>query len=91
MNDKIKVIDAGVTAARGFQAAGIAAGIKKGGKKDMAMIYSEQPCVCAGTFTTNVVKAAPVKWDQKVVADSDFAQAVVCNSGIANACTGQEG
>ena len=91
MNDKIKVIDAGVTAARGFQAAGIAAGIKKGGKKDMAMIYSEQPCVCAGTFTTNVVKAAPVKWDQKVVEDSDFAQAVVCNSGIANACTGQEG
>ena len=91
MNDKIKVIDAGVTAARGFQAAGIAAGIKKGGKKDMAMIYSEQPCVCAGTFTTNVVKAAPVKWDQKVVADSAFAQAVVCNSGIANACTGQEG
>ena len=91
MNDKIKVIDGGVTAARGFQAAGIAAGIKKGGKKDMAMIYSEQPCVCAGTFTTNVVKAAPVKWDQKVVADSDFAQAVVCNSGIANACTGREG
>ena len=91
MNDKIKVIDGGVTAARGFQAAGIAAGIKKGGKKDMAMIYSEQPCVCAGTFTTNVVKAAPVKWDQKVVTDSDFAQAVVCNSGIANACTGREG
>lgn len=55
------------------------------------MIYSEKPCVCAGTFTTNVVKAAPVKWDQKVVADSAFAQAVVCNSGIANACTGQEG
>ena len=91
MDDKIKVIDGGVTAARGFQAAGIAAGIKKGGKKDMAMIYSEKPCVCAGTFTTNVVKAAPVKWDQKVVADSAFAQAVVCNSGIANACTGQEG
>ena len=69
MNDKIKVIDGGVTAARGFQAAGIAAGSKKGGKKDMAMIYSEQHCVCAGTFTTNVVKAAPVKWDQKVVTD----------------------
>ena len=58
----------------------------------MAMIYSERALVYVrGTFTTNVVKAAPVKWDQKVVADSDFAQAVVCNSGIANACTGQEG
>ena len=91
MEDKIHVIDGGVTAARGFQAAGLAAGIKKGGKKDMAMIYSEKPCVCAGTFTTNVVKAAPVKWDQKVVEESSSAQAVVCNSGIANACTGQEG
>ena len=91
MENKILEIDGGVTAARGFQAAGLAAGIKKGGKKDMAMIYSEKPCVCAGTFTTNVVKAAPVKWDQKVVEESSFAQAVVCNSGIANACTGQEG
>lgn len=57
----------------------------------MAMVYSEKPCVCAGTFTTNVVKAAPVKWDQKIVEESDYVQAVVCNSGIANACTGQEG
>lgn len=87
----MKVIDGGVTAAQGFQAAGMAAGIKKGNTKDMAMIYSEKPCVCAGTFTTNVVKAAPVKWDQKVVKESPWVQAVVCNSGIANACTGQEG
>ena len=91
MEDKINVTEGGVTAARGFQAAGIAAGIKKGGTKDMAMVYSEKPCVCAGTFTTNVVKAAPVKWDQKIVEESDYVQAVVCNSGIANACTGQEG
>ncbi len=91
MEDKIKITEGGVTAAAGFQAAGIAAGIKKGGTKDMAMIYSEKPCVCAGTFTTNVVKAAPVKWDQKIVEESPFVQAVVCNSGIANACTGQEG
>ena len=91
MEDKINVTEGGVTAAQGFQAAGIAAGIKKGGTKDMAMVYSEKPCVCAGTFTTNVVKAAPVKWDQKVVEESDYVQAVVCNSGIANACTGQEG
>ena len=91
MEDKINVTEGGVTAAQGFQAAGFAAGIKKGGTKDMAMVYSEKPCVCAGTFTTNVVKAAPVKWDQKIVEESDYVQAVVCNSGIANACTGQEG
>lgn len=87
----MKVIEGGVTAAEGFQAAGIAAGIKKGNAKDMAMIYSVVPCVAAGTFTTNVVKAAPVKWDQKIVYESPEAQAVVCNSGIANACTGEEG
>ena len=87
----MKIIDGGVTAAKGFQAAGIAAGIKKGNKKDMAMVYSEKPCATAGTFTTNVVKAAPVKWDQKVVYESSYAQVIVCNSGIANACTGEEG
>ena len=57
----------------------------------MAMVYSEVPCVAAGTFTTNVVKAAPVKWDQNVVYNHPSAQAVICNSGIANACTGTEG
>ena len=87
----MKIIDGGVTAAEGFLAAGIAAGIKKGNSKDMAMLYSEKPCRAAGTFTKNIVKAAPVKWDQKIVYESDFAQAVVCNSGIANACTGEEG
>ena len=55
------------------------------------MVYSEVPCVAAGTFTTNVVKAAPVKWDQNVVYNHPSAQAVICNSGIANACTGAEG
>ena len=63
----MKYIDGGVTAAKGFQAAGGAAGIKKEGMKDMALVYSEVPCVAAGTFTTNVVKAAPVKWDQSIV------------------------
>lgn len=87
----MKCIDGGVTSAKGFQAAGIAAGIKKGNTKDMAMIYSEKPCTTAGTFTTNLVKAAPVKWDQKVVYEALYTQAVVCNSGIANACTGAEG
>ena len=87
----MKIIDGGVTAAEGFQAAGLAAGIKKGNTKDMALVYSEKPCVAAGTFTTNVVKAAPVKWDQHIVYDAPTAQAIVCNSGVANACTGEEG
>ena len=86
----MKVIEGGVTAPKGFQAAGIFAGIKKD-KKDMAMVYSEVPCVVAGTFTTNVVKAAPVKWDQHVVYEVGKASAIVANSGIANACTGEEG
>ena len=58
----------------------------------MAMVYSEVPCVAAGTFTTNIVKAAPVKWDQEIVYQHPNAhrQSSV-NSGIANACTGEEG
>lgn len=87
----MKKTDGGVTAAKGFQAAGCAAGIKKEGTMDMAMIFSEVPCHAAGTFTTNVVKAAPVKWDQEIVYHQDGARVAVCNSGIANACTGAEG
>lgn len=87
----MKIISGGVTAAKGFKASAAAAEIKYKGRTDMAMIYSEVPCVAAGTFTTNVVKAAPVKWDQEVVYHHPYAQAVVCNSGIANACTGTEG
>ena len=59
MNEKIKVIEGGVTAAKGFMAASTAAGIKYKNRQDMAMIYSKQPCKSAGTFTTNLVKAAP--------------------------------
>lgn len=91
MEIKMKQITGGVTAAKGFLAASTAAGIKYENRKDMAMIYSEEPCVAAGTFTTNLVKAAPVKWDQKVVYQQPNAQAVVVNAGIANACTGEEG
>lgn len=87
----MKKIEGGVTAARGFLAAGCAAGIKKSGKADMAMIYSQSPCIAAGTFTKNLVKAAPVKWDQNLVGNMPKAQAIVCNSGVANACTGAEG
>lgn len=88
---KVNIIEGGVTAAKGFEAAAAAAEIKYKGRTDMALIYSQMPCQAAGTFTSNVVKAAPVKWDRKIVAESPFAQAVVVNSGIANACTGAEG
>lgn len=86
----MQIIEGGVTAAKGFRAVGIHAGIKKD-RKDMAMIASDIPCAAAGTFTTNVVKAAPVKWDQNLVYHYPAAQAVVVNSGVANACTGEEG
>lgn len=87
----MKIITGGVTAAKGFEAAGVEAAIKYKDRKDMAMIYSQKPCVLAGTFTSNVVKAAPVLWDKKVVEESPFGQAVIVNAGIANACTGKEG
>ncbi len=84
-------IEGGVTAAKGFRSASAAAGIKYKDRPDMAMIYSEKPCAAAGTFTTNIVKAAPVKWDQEIVYHAPAAQVVVINAGIANACTGAEG
>ena len=87
----MKKITGGVTAAKGFQAAAVAAGIKYKDRDDMALIYSERPCVLAGTFTSNVVKAAPVLFDKKVVEESPYGQAVVINAGIANACNGREG
>ena len=87
----MKEIKGGVTAAKGFEAASTAAGIKYKDRTDMAMIYSQVPCQAAGTFTTNVVKAAPVKWDRQVIDSGAPVQAVIVNSGIANACTGEEG
>ena len=87
----MEIIKGGVTAAKGYEAASTAAGIKYTDRTDMAMIYSQAPCAAAGTFTTNVVKAAPVRWDQQVIAGGDSVQAVIVNSGIANACTGTEG
>ena len=87
----MQFIQGGVTAAKGFQAACCAAGIKYQGRTDMAMLYSESPCAVAGTFTSNRVKAAPVIWDRKIVAENKTAQAVVVNAGIANAATGKTG
>ena len=87
----MKKIDGGVTAAKGYKAAATAAGIKYQNRTDMAMVYSEVPATIAGTFTTNVFKAAPVIWDRNIVKNIGKAQAIVVNSGIANACTGTEG
>lgn len=89
--EHMEIITGGVTAAKGFLAAGVEAGIKYQNRKDMAMVYSKTPCRAAGVFTTNVVKAAPVLWDKEVVESEWEAQAIVVNSGIANACTGKLG
>ncbi len=87
----MNIIEGGVTAAQGFEAAGVEAAIKYQNRKDMAMVYSAAPCIAAGVFTGNVVKAAPVLWDKEVVSHSPAVQAVVVNAGIANACTGGQG
>ena len=87
----IRKIPGGITAAKGFKAACCAAGIKYQGRTDMAMIACDVPCAVAGTFTSNLVKAAPVLWDMDVVYTNKTAQAVVVNAGIANAATGDTG
>ena len=73
----MKKIAGGVTAANGFLANETQAGIKYVGRSDMALVYSIVPTVAAGTFTTNVVKAAPVRWDMKLLAEKQPIQAVV--------------
>ncbi|MCR5322132.1 MAG: bifunctional ornithine acetyltransferase/N-acetylglutamate synthase [Lachnospiraceae bacterium] len=87
----MKEINGGICAPEGFFAASAAAGIKYSGRTDMALIYSEKDCVTAGTFTSNLVKAAPVKWDMRIVEEGSPVRAVVVNSGIANAATGAAG
>lgn len=88
---KMKIIDDGtVTLPKGFYGAGGHVGIKKE-KKDLALIYSEVDALAVGTFTQNVVKAAPVLWDKMVVENYDSARVIAINSGVANACTGDEG
>ena len=80
-----------VTAAQGFRAAGVAAGLKSTGKPDVALVVNDGPeHVAAGVFTSNRVVAAPVVWSRQALADG-VAHAVVLNSGGANACTGPEG
>ncbi len=76
---------------KGFKCAGIAAGIKSGGSKDMALILSDEPAAVAGVFTQNQVCAAPVKVCREHLLQQGMARAIVMNSGIANACTGSKG
>ena len=79
----MKIINAGVTAPKGFKCAGLRAGVKPGKtNKDMAMIVSEVPAKIAGTFTKNIVKAAPVLWGKKIVEEQEAVRAVVINTGI---------
>lgn len=86
----MKIIDGGITTPKGFKAAGFFAGIRKK-KNDMAIIYSKAPANCAAVFTRNTVKAAPVQLDMEILNRTNLIQAVVINSGNANACTGKKG
>lgn len=86
----MKYIDGGVCAAQGFMAGGVACGIKKTEKLDLALVYSEVPAQAAAVFTTNRVKAAPVQLSMKHI-QSGTAQAIIANSGNANACVGPQG
>ncbi len=88
--EKIKKIEGGVCAAKGFTASGIHAGIKKH-KKDLALIVSEVPAAAAGVFTKSATKAACVTLNQSILKKSKSISAITINSGNANACTGKRG
>ena len=87
---KIKAIEGGVCAAKGFRAAGVPAAIKYQGRNDVALVVADAPCAAAAVFTTNAVAAAPVLYDREVVRGGRI-QAILANSGCANACTGAPG
>jgi len=80
-----------VTSPKGFQACGVAAGLKISGANDMALIYSETPCTSAGAFTSNLMCAAPVIYDRQILSEGGTIRAVIVNSGNANSCTGAKG
>ena len=86
----MKLIEGGITAAKGYKATGKHIGIKAK-RKDFAMVYSEVPCVFAGAFTQNVVKAAPVHWNKAILETGRPVHAIAINSGNANAATGLQG
>ena len=87
----MKIIKGGICAPKGFFASATEANIKYKNRTDMAMIFSKVPAISAGTYTTNLVKAAPVLWDRKITDSENYVNAIVINSGIANACTKDEG
>lgn len=91
INSEIKVIKGGITSPKGYSASSCAAEIKYKNREDMALVYCEEPAVSAGVYTSNVVKAAPVLWDKKITDSDEKVRAMVFNSGIANACTGEKG
>ena len=86
-----KEIPGGITAAKGFQAAGITAGLKASGTKDLALIWSETEAIAAGVFTTSQVRAACVDYCRQILQGKSSIRAILCNSGQANAATGEEG
>ena len=86
----MKYIDGGITSPKGFKAAGVASGIRKKGRKDVALVYSEQPAQAAAVYTLNKFQAAPLQVTKEHLKDG-IAQAIVVNSGVANACMGQQG
>ncbi len=86
----IRFITGGVCAAKGFRAAGVAAEIKYKGRNDVALLVADAPCAAAAVFTTNRVAAAPVLYDREIVKGGKV-QAILANSGCANACTGEQG
>ncbi len=88
---KFNVVSGGVTAAQGFVASGVAAGVKYKNKRDVALVYSQHKAVAAGVFTTNMVKAAPILLDMERLSKSGDTRAVIINSGNANACNGERG
>src|ERR1043165_7860434 len=76
----------------GFDAVGVACGLKASGRSDVALIAADRPCTAAGGFTTNRVVAAPVLWDRdRLAGPANALRAIVANSDCANACTGARG
>lgn len=86
----LKIVEGGVCSAKGFRAAGVGAAIKYSGRNDVALLVADVPCAAAAAFTTNKVAAAPVLYDREIV-KGGVVQAILANSGCANACTGEEG
>jgi glutamate N-acetyltransferase/amino-acid N-acetyltransferase len=85
-----RTVKGGVCSAKGFRAAGVAAEVKYKGRNDVALIVADEPCAAAALFTTNKVAAAPVVYDRSVIKGGRI-QAILANSGCANACTGEQG